>query len=74
MNETTNIEAKTMTHKDDWKPAFKPTRPVFEQAIEAGRLTRNPEDPNYAGKYMYMHTDPDGTDRFKNVETRRYDV
>lgn len=53
---------------------FKKTEPVFEQAIEAGRLTRNPEDSNYAGRYMYMGTTWAGVDEFKNCETRQYDV
>ena len=55
-----------MTHRDPQE--------AFERAIKAGVLSIDPQASNYAGDYMYMHTDPDGTDRFKNIETRRYDV
>ena len=46
---------------------------AFQDAIDAGKLTTNPADDNFAGKYMYMHT-KDGKDYFKNRITRRYDV
>lgn len=52
---------------------FKDGKQAFKQAIDAGVLTVNPSDDNYAGKYMYMHTDDTG-DCFKNIITRKYDV
>jgi len=47
---------------------------AFEQAVTSGRLTTNPSDDNFAGLYMYMHTDSNGKDIFKNINTRKYDV
>ena len=47
---------------------------AFDQAIKDNRLTTNPKNDNYAGNYMYMHTDSDGKDCFKNINTRKYDV
>lgn len=49
------------------------SRIAFFNAIAAGKLTENPSDDNYAGKYMYMHTS-NGKDCFKNIVTRKYDV
>jgi hypothetical protein len=51
---------------------FKNPRDAFEQAIEAGRLSRDPRDPHYAGNFMYMYTNPDGIDCFKDIITRQY--
>jgi len=57
------------------KPVFKDAKIAFEEAITANRLSRNPEDRNFAGRYMYMHTNPvTGKDHFKNLITREYDV
>ncbi len=53
---------------------FKNSHEAFEHAIREGRLSTDKTQPNYAGNYMYMHTDPDGHDAFKNIDTRRYDV
>ncbi len=53
---------------------FRDSRQAFDDAIKANRLSTDPREPNYAGLYMYMHTDDDGHDAFKNIETRRYDV
>jgi len=48
---------------------------AFQQAIQQGRLSDNPEANNYAGKYMYMGLSPNGQyDTFKNITTRKYDV
>ncbi len=59
----------------EWKPMFRDSQEAFEQAITEGRLSVDPKAANYAGNYMYMHTDPaTGSDRFKNIETRSYDV
>ena len=46
---------------------------AFERAIKAKRLSLDTEADNYAGNYMYMHTEG-GKDLFKNRMTRRYDV
>uniref|UniRef100_A0A6M3JKS7 Uncharacterized protein n=1 Tax=viral metagenome TaxID=1070528 RepID=A0A6M3JKS7_9ZZZZ len=50
-----------------------PGQKQFTVAIEEGRLSENPDAPNYAGNYMYMGNDG-GKDLFKNIDTRRYDV
>ncbi len=47
---------------------------AFEDAIKAGRLSEKPEASNFAGGYMYMHTDAAGRDQFKNINSRAYDV
>jgi len=52
---------------------FRDSKEAFIKAIEDKRLTRDPDDENYAGNYMYMHTQ-DGIDQFKNIITRKYDV
>ena len=53
---------------------FKDSQAAFDAAIEDGRLSTDRTQANYAGSYMYMHTDDDGRDSFKNIETRKYDV
>jgi len=45
---------------------------VFEEAIRRGVLSEDPADPNFAGLYMYMHHDAEGTAWFKHRETRAY--
>lgn len=50
---------------------FKSFDDAFDFAIDSGRLSSNPSDSNYAGKFMYMGT-KDGVDLFKNIETREY--
>lgn len=52
---------------------------IFEDAIQAGRLSRDENALNYAGNYMYMHTAKDiktGAFKtyFKNINLRAYDV
>ena len=54
---------------DDY--SHKEPHQAFEEAIEAGRLTIDPLDPLWAGKYMYMGTWGD-TDHFKHIDTRQY--
>ena len=50
---------------------FKNSQEVFKEAIKEGILSNNPDDTNYAGKYMYMgHWD--GVAQFKNIDTRQY--
>ena len=50
-----------------------PSNEAFKSAIADGRLSENPNDPNYAGNYMYMGYRY-GKHQFKNKDTRRYDV
>lgn len=45
---------------------------VFAEAIRAGVLSEDPDDERFAGHYMYMHHDGDGTAWFKHRETRAY--
>ena len=45
---------------------------VFEEAIRRGVLSEDPGDANFAGLYMYMHHDAEGTAWFKHRETRAY--
>lgn len=45
---------------------------VFEAAIGEGVLSENPHDQNFAGNFMYMHHDGDGTAWFKHHESRVY--
>lgn len=54
-----------MTFKSDIKS-------VFENAIKVGRLSRDENTSNYVGNYMYMGTDSQGKDLFKNSITRQY--
>ena len=46
---------------------------AFDNAIELSGLSADETAPNYAGLFMYMHTDADG-DHFKHIQTRRYFV
>lgn len=48
-------------------------REAFEKAIKQGRLSRNPQANNFAGRYMYMGKNGQ-KDAFKNSLTRQYDV
>ena len=58
------FEAIKMTHIEP--------RIAFDNAIANGTLCgRNNNSKNYAGKYMYMHSDKKG-DHFKNINTRHY--
>ena len=45
---------------------------AFEAAIQLGLLSRDERAPNYAGRFMYMHTDPERGHAFKNIVTREY--
>lgn len=47
---------------------------AFDNAIEHGRLSTDDGAANFAGNYMYMGTDSEGHDLFKNIDTRHYDV
>jgi len=57
-----------------YNPRFRNPVDAFDDAIASGRLNTRPESSKYAGNWMYMHTDEDGKDVFKNIETRRYDL
>ena len=41
---------------------FRNPQDAFENAIKTGALSDNPKNDNYAGHWMYMGTEPDGTD------------
>ena len=45
---------------------------VFRAAILAGLLSAERSDPRWAGHYMYMFHDEDGTGWFKHRDTRAY--
>ena len=45
---------------------------AFENAIHSGVLSDDPRSPCYAGRYMYMFTDPVRGDAFKHQDTRHY--
>ena len=45
---------------------------AFKNAIEMKRLSADPAASNYAGMYMYMGTDQNDNDLFKNINTRSY--
>ncbi len=53
------------------KPTFRDPQTAFEDAIRAGRLSRDPRSPIFAGHYMYMGT-WGKRDTFKHRLTRRY--
>ena len=57
--------------KEASEPVFRDARQAFDDAINSGRLSANPKDVNYAGRYMYMGTWT-GKDAFKHVDTREY--
>lgn len=45
---------------------------MFRTAILAGLLSAERSDPRWAGHYMYMFHDEDGTGWFKHRDTRAY--
>ena len=47
---------------------------AFVQAIKDGRLSEDPRNDNYTGKYMYMGKGKTSEALFKNINTRKYDV
>lgn len=51
---------------------FKNPNQAFQDAIDKGVLNTDPKSPEYAGKWMYMHTDEIGVDAFKNIDSRNY--
>ena len=55
-----------------WKPLFRDSQEAFNNAISKGRLNTIMNSHLYAGKWMYMHTEKNGLDAFKNSDTRKY--
>ena len=51
---------------------FRDSQEAFEDAIADGELSEDEGADNWAGNYMYMFTDDEGTDQFKNIRTRVY--
>ena len=52
---------------------FRDSKEAFDEAILHGYLTNiDHEDGKYAGDWMYMHTDINGSDHFKHIITRKY--
>jgi hypothetical protein len=55
-----------------WEDA-KVAGPVFDAAIQAGRLSKDDTAENYAGHYMFMGCDgSSGKTLFKHILTRQY--
>jgi len=90
MDMKTNFIQKYLD-KDDRKEKpsdiiFRHPHGAFDDAIASGALSKNQDDSNYAGNYMYMHTVKHESarmfgsnlnhhmDHFKNMVTRKYDV
>ena len=52
-------------------PEFRDPDKAFGDAIKSGTLSVDPRAENFAGRFMYMHSDAEA-DYFKNIDTRRY--
>ena len=64
-----NAEAASSMAAKGWKDSMT----AFNEAIKSGRLSIDEQAENYAGRYMYMGPNPEGTlDTFKHVDTRKY--
>lgn len=50
---------------------FRDSQQAFAAAITAGKLSTDPQDELYAGRFMYMCT-VNGEDQFKHSVTRLY--
>lgn len=50
---------------------FEDPQEAFQEAIDKGRLSLNPESVNYVHDFMYMLT-KDGVPQFKSKTTRQY--
>ena len=68
------MRAKTMKQSNSFEPQFIDPQEAFKKALLSGRLTKFPKAKHYAGNYMYMYTDESGKDRFKNINSRQFDV
>tara|TARA_R100000656_G_scaffold118364_1_gene91982 strand:- start:1303 stop:1506 length:204 start_codon:yes stop_codon:yes gene_type:complete len=51
---------------------YRDHKKAFEDAINTGRLNLDEDSDLYAGKWMYMFTNEQGIDQFKNNDTRNY--
>lgn len=51
---------------------FRDPDEAFEDAIKSGRLSASRFPPNSTYRFMYMGTDANGKDLFKNIDTREY--
>ena len=60
----------------NFTPHFRDSRKAFDNAIRRGLLSDNQAALQYAGRFMYMHSEYDDTgvevDAFKNIDTRKY--
>lgn len=53
--------------------SFRDSKTAFNYAITKGVLSEDSAKSNYAGNYMYMHSNKDETkDFFKHIDTRKY--
>jgi len=55
----------------EYTPKFKNAQVAFQNAIEHGLLSVDSSKENYAGRFMYMHSD-DERDYFKHIDRRYY--
>ena len=51
---------------------YEDTESVFRSAILAGVLSADPCDPLYAGRYLYMFHDEEGTAWFRRYDARAW--
>jgi len=55
---------------------FNDSQAAFNNAIQAGFLSKDPEKDCYAGLFMYMHSEESNTgltvNCFKHIHTREY--
>ena len=65
--------------RHDWRPSGtaglrveEDAEAVFRAAILSGVLSAEPNDRSWAGRYLYMFHDGDGTARFKHRDTRAH--
>lgn len=60
---------------NQWKPIFRDPTAAFKNALNHGlihEIGRPESDQYHVANWMYMHTEDNGTDAFKNIDTRRY--
>ncbi len=56
----------------EFKPLFRDSQKAFENALKSVFLKTDKQSELYVGNWMYMHTESDGRDAFKNVISREY--
>jgi hypothetical protein len=54
------------------KILFRDPNEAFRNAIARNFFNCHKDPDNGIDNWMYMHTEPDGTDAFKHIKTRRY--